>query len=189
MRTLYVFNLITLDGYFEGANHDISWHNVDDELREFAVEQLNETSTLLFGRLTYELMASFWPTPDAIKNDPIVAAQMNSTEKVAFSGTMAKTGWNNTRLVKENAELEISKMKKEDGGNIGILGSGKLVASLARTGLIDEYRFMVNPVAIGRGTSMFDGMNERMKLNLIDVRKFKSGNVLLCYSPGTTGRI
>jgi len=69
MRTLYVFNLITLDGYFEGPNHDISWHNVDDEFREFAIDQLNETSTLLFGRLTYELMAAFWPTPDAVKND------------------------------------------------------------------------------------------------------------------------
>jgi len=106
---------------------------------------------------------------------------MNTTARW-FSGTMAKADWNNTRLVRENARHEISKLKKEEGKAIAILGSGKLVASLAQTGLIDEYRFMLNPVAIGGGTAMFEGIKDRMKLSLIDVRKFKSGNVLVRYS-------
>src|SRR5512134_370781 len=101
MRNLFAFDLMSLDGYFEGPNRDISWHNVDAEFDEYAVEMLNSVDVLLFGRVTYELMAGFWPTPDAMKNDPIVAERMNNVPKIVFSRTLEKAEWNNTRLVKE----------------------------------------------------------------------------------------
>jgi dihydrofolate reductase len=99
MRKLISFNLITLDSFFEGANQDISWHNVDAEFNEFAIEQSRSGDTLLFGRVTYQLMASYWPTPDAIKNDPIVADYMNRTPKIVVSRTLEKAEWNNTQVV------------------------------------------------------------------------------------------
>ncbi len=88
MRKLLMFNLVTLDGYFEGPNRDISWHNVDAAFNAYAVDMLNSVDTLLFGRVTYELMARFWPSPDAIKNDPLVAERMNNLSKIVFSRTL-----------------------------------------------------------------------------------------------------
>lgn len=81
MRKLFSFNMVTLDGYFEGSNHEIDWHNVDGEFNEFAIEQTGAVDMLLFGRVTYQLMASYWPTPSAIANDPIVADLMNRLPK------------------------------------------------------------------------------------------------------------
>src|SRR5690349_8666241 len=111
MRKVFLFNMITLDGFFEGPNQDISWHNVDEEFNEFAINQLNEIDTLLFGRVTYQGMASYWPTDLAISDDPAVAGLMNSLQKVVFSKTLDKVAWNNSRLVKENAVEEVSTLK------------------------------------------------------------------------------
>ncbi len=94
MRKVFLFDMITVDGFFEGPDHDIIWHNVDDEFNECAIGQLNETGTLLFRRATYELMAGYWPTPEAIKNDPVVAGLMNSVAKIVFSRTLDKVEWN-----------------------------------------------------------------------------------------------
>ena len=181
MRKVLVFNLVTLDGYFEGPNREIDWHNVDEEFNEYAVEMLNSVDTLLFGRVTYELMAGFWPTPDAMKNDPIVAERMNNLSKIVFSRTLDRVEWHNARLVKNNIAEEIKKMKNQPGKDMVILGSGSIVSELAQRGLIDEYRIMVNPVVLGRGKSLFKGINGRLNLKLTKTRTFKSGNVLLYY--------
>jgi dihydrofolate reductase len=101
MRKVIVFNMVSLDGYFEGTNRDINWHVVDDEFNEFALDQLNTLDVLLFGRVTYGLMASYWPTSEALTNDPIIAGKMNTTPKIVFSKTLEKAEWNNTRLIKE----------------------------------------------------------------------------------------
>jgi dihydrofolate reductase len=183
MRKLFVFNLVTLDGYFEGPNRDISWHNVDAEFNEYAIPMLDTLDLLLFGRVTYELMAGFWPTPEALRDDPIVASRMNGLAKVVFSRTMDKAEWNNTRLVKENIEEEIRKIKALPGKDIALLGSGSIMAQLAQRGLIDEYRIMVNPIVLGKGTPLFKGMTSRLDLKLIDARTFRNGNVLLRYEP------
>lgn len=183
MRRLFEFNLVTLDGYFEGQNRDISWHNVDAEFNEYAIDMLNSVDALLFGRVTYELMASFWPTPEAVKNDPIVAGKMNSLSKIVFSRTLEKVEWHNTRLVKYNVEGEIEKMKQQPGKDLVILGSGSIVSRLAPRGLIDEHRIMVNPLVLGRGRPLFDSIKEKINLKLKKTRTFKSGNVLLCYEP------
>jgi len=183
MRKLLVFNLVTLDGYFEGPNRDISWHNVDVEFNEYAVDMLNSVDTLLFGRVTYELMAGFWPTPDAIKNDPIVAERMNSLPKIVFSRTLGKVEWNNTRLLKNNVEEEIKKMKKQPGKDMALLGSGSITTEFAQRGLVDEYRIMVNPVVLGNGNPLFKGIKNRLHLKLMKTRTFRNGNVLLYYQP------
>lgn len=184
MRRLFVFNLVTLDGYFEGPNRDISWHNVDAEFNEYAIDMLDSVDSLLFGRVTYELMASFWPTPDAIKNDPIVAGKMNALPKIVFSKTLKKVEWNNTRLVKDNIEKEIKKMKNQPGKDMALLGSGSIMSEFAKGGLLDEYRIMVNPIILGDGNPLFKGIKDRMNLKLIKARTFRNGNVLLYYEPG-----
>ena len=183
MRKVFLFNMTTLDGFFEGPNQDISWHNVDEEFNDFAIEQLNEISTLLFGRVTYQVMASYWPTEFAIKGDPIVAGLMNSLSKIVFSKTLDEAGWNNTKLVKENIAEEVLKLKQQPGKDIAIFGSSDLAVTLAEQGLIDEYRIIVNPVFLGHGTSLLKGIHEKLNLRLLKSRTFKSGNVLLYYVP------
>lgn len=183
MRRLTVFNFVTLNGYYKGPNGDISWHRHGAEENEYAAEGLKSGSTLLFGRVTYELMASYWPTPVAIKNDPIVAEGMNKADKIVFSRTLKKAEWNNSRLVKDNIEEEIKKMKQMPGKDMTLLGSGSIVTQFAEQGLIDEYQIMVDPVVLGEGTSIFHGITHKLDLKLTTTRTFGSGVVLLCYQP------
>lgn len=183
MRELFLFMMVSLDGFFEGPKHELDWHNVDAEFNEFAIEQLNNTDTLLFGRKTYELMTSYWPTESARKNDPIVAELMNSIPKIVFSRTLKNAEWNNTRLIEHNAVQEITELKQQPGRDLAIFGSNNLSASLVQSGLIDELRIMVNPVALGTGHPLLQGMNDKLSLRLLKSRAFKSGNVLLCYCP------
>ncbi|WP_326635708.1 dihydrofolate reductase family protein [Streptosporangium sp. NBC_01755] len=96
MRKIFSFMMTTLDGYFEGRNHDLGWHNVDEEFGEFAARQLDESGTLVFGRVTYRLMAGFWPTPEGEKADPAVAARMNGTDKIVASRTPDRAEWADT---------------------------------------------------------------------------------------------
>jgi dihydrofolate reductase len=186
MRKLVVFNNVTLDGYFAGMNGDFSWAHggADDaEFNAFAADNASGGGQLLFGRITYELMASYWPTANAIKNDPIVAEGMNSMPKVVFSRTLDRASWSNTKLVKGGIVSEIRKMKKEPGKGMAILGSGSIVSQLAPEGLIDEYQIVVNPVVLGRGRTMFDGIEEKLNLKLTKTRTFGNGKVFLCYEP------
>jgi dihydrofolate reductase len=178
-----MFNLITLDGYFEGPNREIDWHNVDEEFNEFAIEQLNSTDLLIFGRVTYELMASYWPTETAVKNDPIVSGKMNSLPKIVFSKTLTSVNWNNTKLVKENIVEEVMRLKQQPGKDMFIFGSSNLSLTFIKHGLIDEYRIIVNPVVLGRGKPLFKGIDSRLNLKLVKTRTFKSGNILLYYEP------
>lgn len=183
MRKLTVFNLMTLDGYFAGEGGDISWHMVDEEFQELAKAASNSGNILLFGRKTYQLMESYWPTPEAIKNDPIVAGGMNRSEKIVFSRTLARADWNNTRLVKDDLAGEVRRLKQQSGKDLTILGSGSIVSQLAQEGLIDEYNILVNPVVLGRGMTMFEGIRDRITLKLLKTRVFGNGNILLTYEP------
>jgi dihydrofolate reductase len=181
MRKLFSFNLITLDGLFEGPQQDLGWHNVDGEFNEFAIAQLDTIGTILFGRVTYQGMASFWPTPFALENDPVVAGLMNSIPKVVVSRTLDKAGWNNTRLIKDNVAEEITALKQQSGKDLAIFGSANLTASLMQLGLVDELRIMVNPIILGQGTPLFKGVHEKVNLKLSSTRVFRSGNVMLYY--------
>ena len=183
MRKLYSFNMVTLDGFFEGPNRDISWHNVDAEFNEFAIEQTNSGDALLFGRVTYQIMASYWPTPDAIKDDPIVADHMNRTPKIVVSRTLEKAEWNNTRLIKDQVAEEIAKLKQQPGKDIAVFGSAILLSTLMQFDLVDEHRIMLNPVILGQGTPLFKNSKDKQNLKLVNTRIFGNGNVLLCYQP------
>ena len=181
MRRLLVFNLVSLDGYFAGPGGDISWHNVDEEFQELANAAANSGNTLLFGRVTYEMMAGYWPKPQAIKEDPVVVQGMNSAEKIVFSRTLDKVDWNNTRLVKAGLLSEVRKLKQEPGKDLTVLGSGSIVSQLAQEGLIDEFQILLNPVVLGNGKTMFEGVKDRFSLKLTSTRTFGNGNVLLNY--------
>lgn len=185
MRKLVVFNNVTMDGFFAGKNGDLSWAkgNLDAEFNAFVADNAKSGGLLLLGRITYELMASYWPTSQAIENDPVVAKRMNDLPKVVFSRTLDKASWSNTKLVKGNMAAEIRRMKKEPGKDMTILGSGSIVSQLAQEGLIDEYQIVVNPVVLGKGSTMFDGIKEKLTLKLTRTRAFGNGNVLLCYEP------
>ena len=183
MRKVILSNMVTLDGFFEGPNREIDWHNVDEEFNTFAAEQLNSAGTLLFGRVTYELMTGYWPTPTVITNDPVIAGLMNSISKIVFSRTLDKAEWNNTRLIRDNIGEEIKKLKQQSGKDLIIFGSADLVSSLRQLDLIDEYRIMVNPVVLGKGNLLFKGVKDRFDLKLLKTKTFISGNVLLCYEP------
>ena len=183
MRELIAFNFITLDGYFQGPNGDLSWHRHGAEENEFAAGNLQHGATLLFGRVTYEMMAGYWPTPAAMENDPEVAKGMNKAEKIVFSKTLKKAEWSNTKIVKDNIAEEIKKMKQESGKGMTLLGSGSIITQLAEQGLIEEYQIMVDPVALGAGTPIFKGLKHKLDLQHVDTRTFKSGVVLLSYRP------
>ena len=187
MRRLVLFNMVTLDGYFAGPAGEIDWHRVDSEFNDFAVEQLNSAGSLIFGRLTYEIMASYWPTTQAIDDDPLVAKKMNNIPKFVFSRTLDQVDWENTRLVKNDAAAEVAKLKQQAGGDLFIFGSANLASSLTRHGLIDEYRLMVNPVLLGNGQPLFENLDHRLSLNLVRTKTFRSGNVLLYYRPSGVG--
>jgi dihydrofolate reductase len=179
-----MFNFMTMNGYYKGPNGDISWHqHGNGEEAEFAREGAGGGNTLLFGRVTYEMMARVWPSAEAIKNMPEVAEGMNKADKIVFSMTLNKAEWNNTRLVRDNMVEEVKKMKQMSGKNMTILGSGSMVTQLTEAGLIDEYQFMVDPLALGAGTPLFQGMRRVLNLELTATRAFKSGRVLLNYRP------
>jgi len=183
MRKVILFNMVTLDGFFEGPNGEIDWHNADEEFNEFAVDQVKSADGLIFGRVTYELMASYWPTPAAQADDPMVAEKMNTMPKIVFSRTLDKVEWNNTRLVKGDAVKEISQLKQEPGKDLLIFGSADLASNLTNLGLIDEYRIMVNPVVLGKGNPLFKDIKEKLNLRLLRTKTFSNGNVLLYYEP------
>jgi dihydrofolate reductase len=156
---------------------------VDEEFNEFANAQLNSVDVLLFGRVTYEGMAAYWPTAMAIKNAPVTAAAMNGKSKLVFSRTLSNAAWQNTRLVKDNIAQEVASLKTQPGKDLIIFGSSDLSVTLIEAGPIDEFRIMINPLALVDGKSLFKGLPGRLDLELIKTRAFKSGNVLLYYRP------
>ena len=183
MRKMIVFNNITLDGYYTGLDGDMSWaHKFDPEWQQFTNENAKGSATLAFGRKTYDMMAGYWPTPMAMKNMPAVAEAMNKQPKLVFSRTMTEAKWNNTTLIKGDLATEARKLKEESGDDIVIMGSGNLISQLAQLKLIDEYQIAVTPVVIGKGKSMFDGV-DKTNLKLTKSRAFGNGTVMLWYQP------
>jgi dihydrofolate reductase len=183
MRNVTAFNFVTLNGYYKGPQEDISWHKHGVEENEYSLEMLKTGDILLFGRVTYEMMASYWPTPDAIRNFPMVAEGMNNAEKIVFSRTLKEVLWNHTRLVKGNIAEEIMKLKRTPGKDLTLLGSGSILTLLAEQGLIDEFQIMVDPVVLGDGTPIFKNIKHKLDLKLTSTQIFRSGVVLLCYQP------
>ncbi len=188
MRRLGVFNLISLDGYFAGLDGDIRWFKdaaMDPEWEAFITGNASGDGTLLFGRVTYEMMRDFWTTPSAAEMLPAVVRGMNRVHKIVFSRTLEEASWNNTRLVKGDIAAEVRKLKEQPGPNMMILGSGTIVAQLTQERLIDDYQIVVFPVVLGNGRTMFEGVKQNLSLKLASTRTFGNGNVLLCYEAAT----
>lgn len=186
MRKLSVFNFVSMNGYFAGPGGDISWHKdrpVDQEQEQFGKEGVQSDSVLIFGRKTYDMMVSFWPTPIAMQVNPVMAEGMNKSDKIVFSKTMDKADWNNTVLVKDDMIETVKKLKQQPGKPMTILGSGSIVTQLAEAGLIDEFQLMVDPVALGSGTPLLNGINQPLDLELVSHKVFKSGVLVLTYRP------
>jgi len=171
--------MVTLDGYYEGVNHDLSWHNTDDEFEKFAEQQLDETDTLIFGHKTYEMMADFWTSEQAFKSEPGTAERMKKLHKVVFSKKELDVNWENT-IASNNLIEKINELKSQDGNDIAVLGSSHLGKNMLEAELVDEVRIMLNPVFIGEGSTVFEGLDK--KLHLKNVRTFGNGNTLLTYT-------
>jgi dihydrofolate reductase len=178
-----VFNQVSLDGYFVDRHGDMSWaHKQDAEWNAFAAGNASGGGRLLFGRVTYDMMAGFWSTPQALQLMPVVAEHMNSLPKVVFSRTMDTAAWRNTTLVKGDPVTEVMRMKREPGPDMVILGSGTIVSQLAQAGLIDEFQLVVNPIVLGAGRTMFEGVKDTLHLKRTGTRNFGNGNVVLYYA-------
>ena len=186
MRKLKVFNHVTLDGYIADAKGDMSWahrREQDPEWNGFVAENASGSSAFLFGRITYELMASYWPTKAALASDPFVAKRMNETPKFVFSRSLKQASWQNTTLYSGDLAENTRKLKSAAGPDIVIFGSGSVVAQLAQEGLVDEFQIVLNPTALGAGRTMFAGVQKRLTLRHTKTRTFANGNVVLCYEP------
>jgi dihydrofolate reductase len=178
MRKVIVSNVASLEGFFEGPNKDtLDWVVVDAEFLEYAGNLLRTVDTLLFGRTTYQYMAAYWPFAPADE----VADKMNNLLKVVFSKTLKKVDWNNSRLVTGDIQEEVSKLKSQPGKDMVIFGSATLASFLLQAGLVDEYRVILQPVLLGKGSPLFMGITERIQLKLISAKAFGSGVVLLSY--------
>ena len=179
MRSLRVFESISVDGYFCDARGDISWAHAGRQDPEFAAWVGGNASSggaLLFGRKTYEMMVSFWPTPMAAQQMPVVAKGMNAATKYVVSRTLEPT-WHNTTALRDLAAVRA--LKASEGPGIAVLGSGELAAQLGEAGLVDEYQFVIVPVALGGGRTVF---TTKRDLRLIDQRAFGNGNVVVTYA-------
>jgi dihydrofolate reductase len=181
MSKLIMWNILTLDGYFEGEKNwelpfmDIVW---GPEMERFCLEQLNSTSYLVFGRVTYEGMAAYWKTAEGE-----IADFMNSLPKIVCSRTLNSTDWNNSILVKENVAIEIAALKAKSDKDLYVFGSANLSETLIRENLFDEYRIGIAPVIAGKGRYLFPKGLPEKKLSLISSQPLMTGGVILKYKP------
>lgn len=188
MPKLAVFENVSLDGYFVDAHGDMSWaHAVeqDDEFDAFTAGNARGGGALVFGRVTYDMMAGFWTSPAAHAASPVVAERMNAMTKLVFSRTLTDAPWRNTTLVSTDPVGEIRRRKDLPGDDMTILGSGSIVAPLVAAGLVDQIQLVVVPIALGAGRTPFAGAREHLSFRLIDSRAFGNGKVVLTYAPKT----
>lgn len=184
MRTLNVFNSVSLDGYFTGQNGDMSWaHKNDPEWQDFTNSNAKGESMMLFGRVTYDMMKSFWPTPAAMQTMPKVATVMNNASKVVFSRTLNEATWQNTQLIKDDIAEFVRQLKSAAGPPLLIMGSGSIIAQLAAARLVDQYQIVTVPVVLGAGRTMFEGIPEPQNLDRTDTKSFSNGNIVTWYKP------
>jgi dihydrofolate reductase len=186
MRSVKVFESVSVNGFFSGDGGDLGWayaHSADPEFQAFVAGNAKGGSVLLFGRVTFEMMASYWPTKEAQQQQPAVAKRMNDAEKIVLSRSLQTPGWHKTRVVHGDVKEVVGALKREAGKDIVVLGSGSVVAQLAGAGLVDEYQLVVKPVALRAGQTLFAGARDDVELRLTSSRSFNDGNLVLTYAP------
>ena len=186
MRNLISFMHISLDGFVAGPNGEMNWIKVDEEIFDHVGKRISEGDTALYGRVTYEMMESYWPTagdaPDASKHDIEHSRWYKQVHKVVLSKTMEGTGLTNTQIISDNLSARINEVKQREGGEILLFGSPRATHSLIQQNLIDGYWLLVNPIILGEGIPLFTGVKEKIKLNLLDTHQFTGGVVALNYA-------
>jgi dihydrofolate reductase len=186
MRKVFVSNLVSLDGYLAGPGGDLSWFAVGPEFFAHVDRMMPTLGMLLFGRVTYEMMSAYWPSPDAAKdNGSLVTDAMNELPKLVASRSLKKAHWGRWDNVTVTADpvTAVRELKSQPGKDMAIFGSGGLVSTLAEAGLIDEYRLIMNPTILGQGIPMFRGLQKRVALQLVDSKVFDQNVVMLSYRP------
>jgi dihydrofolate reductase len=181
MRKLRVFESISIDGYFASASGDMGWAHTgrdDAQFADWVAGNAGSGGELLFGRKTYQEMEAFWPTPLAAQQMPLVAKGINAARKYVASRTI-EPAWNNTHLLKGELVKAVRDLKASDGVGLTVLGSGNLAAQLGEAGLVDEYMFVILPIALGAGRTVF---TKGTALRLVDQRTFRCGNVVVTYA-------
>lgn len=185
MRNVIAFMHVSLDGFAAGPDGEMDFFAIDEEIYKDVADLTNTVDTALYGRTTYTMMESYWPTvpanPSSTKEELDHAHWVENVQKIVFSTTLEQVGWNNTRLVKGNIAEEVARLKQQPGTNMMIFGSPRLTHTFIRLGLIDEYRINVNPVVLGRGIPLFKDITEQIPLKLLTAKTFRSGVVGLHY--------
>jgi dihydrofolate reductase len=183
MRKLNSFTFITLNGFYKGANEDIGWHKQfqGEEENKYSSDSMKSDNVLLFGRTTYEMMASWWTSEEAKKQMPELVEGINKADKIVFSKTLQHAGWENTKVISGDLIAEVNKLKQESQKDLTILGSGSVLAQLAEFGLVNEFKIMIDPIVIPSGTTLFNTIKEPLRLKFISGKSFKSGSVLVRY--------
>lgn len=194
-RSVVVSTFVTLDGYMVGPEEDISWvvEGFDREMQaDIAEDMSRHTDMFVFGRVTYEIFATYWPhavayepgdelKPSEGKEDPRIIQALNERPKVVFSRTLESPGWHNTRVVRDGLEDEIRGLKQEPGNAINVQGSASVVQALARADLVDEYHLCVHPVLLGDGKPLFAAGDKRQDLALVRAEPYPNGVVAMTY--------
>ena len=192
MRRIVMFNRVSVDGYFADADGGLNWAVPDPELDAEAGQGMPDIDTMLFGRVTYDIFESFWPTagdedPHAAgRRSPAIKAMakfINEQKKLVFSRTRKQLPWQNSEPLGAFSPAKVEKLKQQPGKNIIIFGSGSIVSALSQHGLIDEYRFIVNPLLLGDGHNLVRGLPRSVPLELLDIKRYGSGNLALRYAP------
>ena len=181
MKKLLVFESISIDGYFADAEGDINWAHKerdDPEFTDWVNGNASASGELIFGRKTYQMMEAFWPTPIAAERMPIIAKGMNARRKYVASRTIQPT-WNNTQLLKGDLADSVRALKAGEGPGIALLGSGSIATQLGEAGLVDEYQFVIVPVALGGGRTIF---SHKRSLRLLNERAFRCGKIVVTYA-------
>jgi dihydrofolate reductase len=191
MRKVIALMHISLDGFTAGPNGELEWARVDEETYAYVADLLRTVDTALYGRTTYQMMESYWPTvpadPSSTEADRQHAHWVEDVNKVVFSTTLEKAEWNNTRLVRGNVAEEIAQLTRQPGRDLMIFGSPQLTHTFIQLGLINEYRLTINPVVLGKGIPLFKDVKERLALELLASKTFRSGVVGLHYRKGADG--
>jgi dihydrofolate reductase len=187
MRKIIFLIHVSLDGYVAGENGEMDWIVYNDEVARYVYDLHATTDTAIYGRMTYEMMAGYWPTvlsdPNSGEGDREHARWLEGASKIAVSRSMQSADWENTTIIGDNLSSEITRLKQQPGKDMWLLGSPTLAQSMMRLGLIDEYRINVNPVIVGKGKPLFGGLDTQLNLKLLEARTFAGGVVALRYVP------
>jgi dihydrofolate reductase len=185
MRKLIFFMHTSLDGFVAGPNGEMNWIKLDDAMFDFVGTMTDQSDTALYGRITYEMMQSYWPKageqPNASKHDKVHSNWYNNVSKVVLSKTMKETGLQNTKVFGDRLQENINKLKQQDGKNILIFGSPRASQSLLNLGLIDEFWLFVNPIILGNGMPLFKDITGTTNLKLAESKTFACGVIALHY--------